>query len=535
MKEEKQQRGERREGNRHKISLAFRVSRVREREREREREEAARRTATATDPLSQANMFRMCMPTMHPIAYTSHGHVEGYFADEFESYINQFRLMFTNATVVQSDKIGDLIDPHERTFDGCLGQLQANQSDIELMFVHFPILAPNLSHSIPLHSSKIVIASVYSKNVSDSRTNVMQAFFAFDWQLWLLLIAFSALLCACLTLLLLVDVLQWLQRAKPTAAVLRPSLLSILHRSVKRSVKVWTGNAVRQYASFTMPQRIHVSSGHLLHVSFLLFSFYVLFFFSAMIKTDMVVPKMPDLISSYDDILSRDEVKPMFAKQLSDKLEFQEALLESKEHLIWKKVLKIEREFGEDSCLFTIGPGLLDVTEEIIAHRAVMLVPSYPMPPSVANMCAMMQRANRPDVVSWINDGNAEREHLTGLMHSSFLRTSWQRILRRFFQLAFQADLISQLIKATGYMVFKDTGSQSQRECESGRLIQTHADLQRVPIRHYAILFWLLLLMFAAVTLLIFAFECFIASAGPRGCRRRRHHRMARRRIVFTD
>ena len=109
---------------------------------------------------------------------------------------------------------------------------------------------------------------------------------------------------ACMIGILVVDTQAYVKRLDKVWRRKRRPMASLIVKTSRTAVTACVGLMLRQCSSFTLRSKMLSSSVRLLRLSFLLFSFLILFFLCSMIKTDMVVVKKPDLISSYADILT---------------------------------------------------------------------------------------------------------------------------------------------------------------------------------------------------------------------------------------
>ena len=88
---------------------------------------------------------------------------KGLFAPAYGFLVDNVWRFFPNATLTSSNKLGDM-DMVTMMYDGCLGRLQRNESDIMIPDVSFPLLGKGLKHGTTASVTKVVMASVYKQH-----------------------------------------------------------------------------------------------------------------------------------------------------------------------------------------------------------------------------------------------------------------------------------------------------------------------------------------------------------------------------------
>lgn len=127
--------------------------------------------------------LRVCVAEIEQLVQVKDGLISGIFSGLFNSILADFRT-FTNLTLQPCDSSGDMVDPVALTFDGCLGRVQRNQSDMQIPMVEFPVLAPGLDQGYVVMASQMVMASAYDSTALTKATDVMDAFHSFTDRVW---------------------------------------------------------------------------------------------------------------------------------------------------------------------------------------------------------------------------------------------------------------------------------------------------------------------------------------------------------------
>ena len=91
--------------------------------------------------------LRICVATFKNMLELSGDEqkLKGLFAPTCGLLVDILWRVFPNASLTSSNKLGDM-DMLTMMYDGCLGRLQRNESDIMIPFVPFPVPGSGLRH-----------------------------------------------------------------------------------------------------------------------------------------------------------------------------------------------------------------------------------------------------------------------------------------------------------------------------------------------------------------------------------------------------
>ena len=118
----------------------------------------------------QHESIRICNPKYDDI-YQFHpdGRVTGAIAPFFEVLLDTVRGL--NVSFDQTSSSGVQVDPVNRIYDGCIGSIQKNESDIMFFgFLTYPVMGPNLTNKIVCASEKLGVMSGYNSNTPHKPT-----------------------------------------------------------------------------------------------------------------------------------------------------------------------------------------------------------------------------------------------------------------------------------------------------------------------------------------------------------------------------
>ena len=305
--------------------------------------------------------------------------------------------LFSNVSVFVDKSLGEALDSQQHDYDGCLGRLQRNQSDISsLTTAIWPTTAPGLTSLLPMLSLWSNSWSYYNAshdNFKAKATDALDAFSSLSPMTWLL--TFVAIVC--ITGLMLTGALiRGRRRRRKRRSRKRASRR---HMAWSHVTKTLTGCLVKQLSSYAQGVRQCPRRSALLLL--ILFTFLLHFYFCSMIKTDAVVFNEPDTISTVDDILARPQLMPLWTTVFHTRKQYESADPHSKIGLIWKRAL----HFGLDKCVVYINAN--NVVYHMIRlarHEAVLLCAEHGnTDAAIAFMCGLAVKVPQlKDMRAWL-------------------------------------------------------------------------------------------------------------------------------------
>ena len=299
---------------------------------------------------------RVCLMMFETMFQYREFHVTGVLAVTLNLLLQQLRGI--NYTVVREPAYGTMTDVKTQQYDGCIGSLQKNESDFMLTvgLVTFPVVGPNLTHTVVDGLERMGIISAYNKTNPDdgSRTQVLDMVFSFSSGLWILL-AFS-----------IIFLFMLLHAA---AAVRREGLYAkyALHLWTTRRMLVSAERKRRRRTSKSgwivvaciLKQHSSCGSCHvnfrpisILYTMITLLCFFAGFYLTSMIKTDMVIVKPPKTVTTYDEVIEAGR-RPAWLRDLTEKSQFEHAAAGSKEKRIWD--IAVSKGLSKSLVLSTLG------------------------------------------------------------------------------------------------------------------------------------------------------------------------------------
>lgn len=283
-----------------------------------------------------------------------------------------------NVTLEMTANVGrGSLDPTAGKYDGCLGLIQANQSDLVLQLFEYPVGAENLTEGMIIYETLLVIGSIYSKTEATTNAQIMTSIYAFSLPLWLICLLFAL---SIITVLRLKRVI-WRTRGREDYSI----YYTITH--LLRLDQMPDAGVTRK----------------MLFLSASIFSLIVVHCFLTLIKTELVVAKDPLLYDTYRDIIDRKAI-PIFVKGMGyDKFFMKSNALKVRRDLMDYA----DKSFTRDDMYFELDPiGFILYALAVLQQTAVVIVERAIMPLVPATGCSIASRspAQLMDLVKILED-----------------------------------------------------------------------------------------------------------------------------------
>jgi hypothetical protein len=247
----------------------------------------------------------------------------GIGSDLPNTYINYAFAPDGNYSLVGEDGYGSKIDKYRHLFDGCIGSLQRNESDVAIINAILPIDGPNLTQGEVMSSGYLKLISSYQKasriTENDYLTTTLRIL---DKSVYGLLFLLTCLCSTALQLSLYID-RRWLMifrpfrmldrmREWPLIRIYRKIYATIdrdpiplktrLRRNFSLASQVTIASVVHQHSSYQINIK-HSPTPNFCVFLITIVMFLSGFFMTSMIKTELVTIKPPQTIKSFQDAL----------------------------------------------------------------------------------------------------------------------------------------------------------------------------------------------------------------------------------------
>ena len=414
---------------------------------------------------------RLCFAPI-PLVFdvTSSGRLEGISAAYVSCLFS--KLKHINHSFVRQTTFGDLLDPETRAYDGCIGSMQRNESDVGMLMIDLPILAGDrVTQGEVAGFEEPRIISSFALTFKRKQTDVMDAFDGFPPGVW----AVVAVACLLLSLLL-----AFLLRRKEAGATGLSSLSSA-------ATMVWT-YMVHQPSSSGYQEEGASPSFNLTFALMAMFTFLVTQFFSALIGTEMVVSEKPATIESYHEILRRN-TSVTFMRALSDHWSFVRAKRDSDAGRIWSRVLADYDHSFLDVNLLT----LKRIIDEGLQQKTVLMSGRVYGRAFQTNLCAFCDQMNRRGFAFLLaKDASAEQRLRGMIVNSLFAKTDAARVFLRRMKWNFEGSIETSALKDMDFSMFAGSrfgDDDYVRLCTANQVLIPESQVTAPSVDHYTRLF----------------------------------------------
>ena len=235
---------------------------------------------------------------------------------------------FNVSLVAKSSSVHSPTCGEDKKIDDCILSLERNESDAIFFPYTIPLIRSNIKTGPVFFSDKIQIFSTYKVEKENPNPGILDTFDAFSVDALALILNFFVILAVLIFL-------TYILERKSLSRGIRING----HRFKLRFVPWFIFRFfVKQYPS--LPGNMTALKA-LLTCCLLTFSYFVTFFYSSMIKTDMVTVKAPRVIASYQDILDDPSIRPYIRHTFDEYISFKHAEEGSIKKKIWERVLKM--------------------------------------------------------------------------------------------------------------------------------------------------------------------------------------------------
>lgn len=297
-----------------------------------------------------------------------------------EGYDLATRMILTqykNITVqIQADNlgVGEYKDELNR-YDGCLGQLQMNQSDLMMQLSPYPLAIENVTQGMIVLETGLNFAAGYDESQVQGSIQVLNTIKAFPLSVWLLCII------TCVTMSIFLT--------------LEESFYQSVRKFIGARVKISHGYRYQVISQCFRRGRINDRrmTSRILFMSAAVHSLLVIHYFNSDAKAERVVIKDPIIMKSYDDIIER-KVLPVFPQGMSYNLFFKSTEAKPFRRRLWKYAVE---SYGEGSLYMDLSPfSFMVMALGIIQQKAVLIIGEDLVQSLKSSGCSLAGRS--PDV-----------------------------------------------------------------------------------------------------------------------------------------
>lgn len=392
------------------------------------------------------------------------GKLTGFLAANMNENLYVLRQRF-NVTITLSDKIGEATIGD--TYDGCLGLIQNNASDLLLPTPVYPTTARGLVNGVVTSSERTFMVTAYNNTFASAGTDVMDAFLSFSKTCALVISFMNVLLAAVFMVILMTHYnainFKMFHLAKERRINRKEMMLSALSRVQAIAI----GCLLEQHTAYKI--RSKRLSSQILVFSWAVMMFLVSMFFASLIKTEVVVLQKPDTISTYNELLAHANIRPVWGRTLSVHQEFENA----KPGTVLRNVWERGRGMGMDQSKMNMDlASLRGLVGSILKREAVWFVPAFAVNGIITNFCSGSRSTGlNTDVNMWIKSDPDAVESLHTVVKSASLSQSHTELVDKLFTVILEHNLLFPASKLMEYSISPYSATDAVRECVANRII----------------------------------------------------------------
>ena len=412
---------------------------------------------------------------------------------------------FNVSLVRKPGSLHSLTNDQVEEVDECLLSLERNESDTVLLPYTIPVIKSNIKTGPVFFSDKITIISTYKVENDNPNPGIFDTFDAFGVDALALIINFFFILTVLICLTYILERKSLSRRVR------------INGRRFKLRFVPWFifRFFMKQFPSF--PGNM-TALKVLLNCCLLTFSYFITFFYTSMIKTDMITVKAPRVIGSYQDIVDDPSISPYIRHAFDEYVSFKQAPSESRKRRIWERILKMgvnRLVYNDDVPINFHDPEhpFMHTKAVVMAYASLVDVWKYS---TALNLKKMENSWEKRKVLYVFDPTESERLSATVLnrMTEKALSIKYQVRLRRYFEAHFYQKFLDNTGLLGGHLaaqmlgVWKDFSDVDQYV--NHRVVLSEPLLLKPNITYFMHLF-ILYLVLCFIQFIIFVIERWVS------------------------
>ena len=426
--------------------------------------------------------------------------ITGTFAYVFESTLSRlFKSLRANISLVVEKEIGMKKDG---TLTGCYRSIRDNESDVSIVFVDFPTIDYEKvdPYQIVMEDSVKILSGYHSKAEADVSFNdfILTSMKSFDDQTWfavlVIITAFFGL---------------WM--------IKRSLFPDDNHVSLRRKIAETLWDTLLLFISQESTDYDKFLDRFLSILMTLSFFFLTNIYFGLM-STDLVSVTKPTVINSYQDIMNRPNMTPVFAALMSDTQDFEDAYADSTDSTLatfWEKY-KDRLEMADTNA----NPGKLIRMVQGGANLNRVLIMSGFFIDGVRKMTCRLKIEYQlhENVYTWVSrDPHALMRKKVIIMRNGMKQTRHLKKFRQKLRYAFETgifhsvlvQIVNKGLTSSDQFTIPEGPHSQVEKCLSDQVIYADASVDTVVMQNYYLLFAVAVVMLpASVIVLLIELYC---------------------------
>ena len=406
-----------------------------------------------------------------------------------ETLSSLFKTFGKNISLIVESEVG--MRKSNGSLTGCYRSVRDNESDVSMFIVDFPTVDFEKiePYQVVMEDSLKIMSGYHSETDPDVSFNdfILTSIQSFDNQTWFaVLVVVSAFFGLWMTKRALFPDNNHVSLRRRIAEALWDTLLLFISQEST------------DYDKFL---------DRLLSILMTLSFFFLTNIYFGLMSTDLVTVTKPTVINSYQDIMNRPNMTPVFAALMSDTQEFEDAYEDDDDSIqakFWAKY-KDKKEMADTHA----DPGkLIDMMQGGADLNRVLIMNGIYID-GVRRVTCRMKTGFRlhENVYTWISRDVHSRMQKKGIiMRNGLKQTPQLKTFRRKVRYAFESaifhDVIAQLVneglKSSDQFSFPEGPHSKVEKCLSDQVVYADASVDTVVMQNYYLLFTVSVVMLPA-------------------------------------
>ena len=421
-----------------------------------------------------------------------------YFTDT--TMLPVFKPLDGNFSIKKENEFGTL--KKDGNLTGCYRSIRDNESDISLVPREFPTIDYDKvdPYQVLMEYSIKIMSAYESKTEADYSFNdfILTSMKSFDRQTW-----FAVLVMACAFFGL------WMTKITLFPDNNHVSLRKRIAEALWDTLLLFISQESSDYYTFL---------DRLLSVLMTLSFFFLSNIYFSLMSTDLVTVKKPTVINSYQDIMNRPNITPVFVEMIPDTKEFEDAYADddgSIQAKFWEKY-KDKVKMVDPNADPTKMIGML---QEVLNTKSVLIMNGVVIDGSRRMMCRVkIGYRICENVYTWTSKDPDARMHKMGyIMRNGMKQTRRMKAFRRKIRSFFETGIFHEVwkivarngLQSTDQLPLPSAAHSQVEKCLSDQVVYADASVDRVVLQNFQFLFALLVVMLpASIIVLVIELYC---------------------------
>ena len=400
-----------------------------------------------------------------------------------------YKSLKTNISVIVKNEIGT--QKKDGTLTGCYRSIRDNESDVSLLLTDFPTIDYDKvdPYQVLMEYSLKIMSGYESKSEADYSYNdfILTSMESFDNQTWFaVLVMVSAFFGL------------WMTKRALSPDNNHVSLRRRIAQTLWDTLLLFISQESSDYDKF-LDRLLSI----LMTVSFFLLTN----IYFGLMSTDLVTVTKPTVINSYQDIMNRPNITPVFVATMSDTQEFEDAFEDDDDSI----QAKFWAKYKDKKDMVNSNPDaekMIPMLQEALDLKRVLIMNGAFIDGVRRGICRLkIGYQMHENVYTWMSRDRNARMHKKGLiMRNGMKQTPQIKTMKRKSRSAFETGIFYSLIdavikdglKSSGQFSLPSAPNSQIERCLSDQVVYADASVDTVVVQNFHLLFALFVVMLPA-------------------------------------